>query len=108
MARAEGHVLIVDEPGRQVVATAGGRAALNFRVTNVASRSVTIDGVESLCGCTSIEPLPVTIPALESVVLTVSFNLDSRPAGSTYTWNPRIFVNCPSPEIRLNVELQLK
>lgn len=108
VARAEGHVIVVDEPVRRVAVAAGGRTTTVFRFTNVSAHVVNVVGVETLCGCTSVHPMPVAIPALESADLTVSFNMEGHAPGTEYHWDPRFFVDCPSPEVRVIVDLELQ
>lgn len=108
VARAEGYVITVDKPVRRVTIPAGSDHKMVFRVSNVTSSPVTIVGVESLCGCTSVEPIPMRIPASSAAELAVSFNMEGRDGGTTYHWDPRVFTDRSGPEVRLIVDLELE
>lgn len=108
MARAEGFVVLIDDPVRHAAVDVTSPAEIIFRFTNVTSEEVNIVGVETGCGCTSVEPIPVAIRPLGSKDVTCTFNMGGRARGTTYHAEPRFFLDRPSPEVRVVVDLELQ
>lgn len=108
ISRSEGRIVVVDQPARRLVVNVGGRTTIGARLTNLTSRQVTVIGVESSCGCTAVEPIPLSVPAWGTADLTCKFNMDGRPAGSEYHGELRLLVDQPSPEIRLTVDIDIR
>lgn len=108
ISRSEGRIVVVDQPARRLVVNVGGRTTIGARLTNLTSRQVTVIGVESSCGCTAVEPIPLSVPACGTADLTCKFNMDGRPAGSEYHGELRLLVDQPSPEIRLTVDIDIR
>ncbi len=77
---------------------------VTFRVVNRTSQAYQIIGCTTSCGCTTAQPLPVTIPAEGSTSFTLQF---APQAGRSEPVDVRVFTDCPTkPELLLRITAQ--
>ncbi|MBA3313276.1 MAG: DUF1573 domain-containing protein [Planctomycetaceae bacterium] len=107
LARSEGYVIVVEEPTREFTARPDEVLTASFDVTNVLPEPVKIVGVETGCGCTSVEPIPATLAAGETLPLRFTFDMHGGKAGTVFRLDPTIFVDRASPPNRLSVRIRL-
>ena len=86
----------------------GDNVEVEFQVTNIASDTVTIVGVQTGCGCTGIEPIPMQLLPGEEKTLYFTFSLLGREAGTVFQIVPRILVNVPSTPTFLDVKIDIQ
>ena len=103
--RLEGHVLIVEEPSRELrVPAAGGEVQVTFPIRNVSGTTITVFDAEACCGDAVLSKLPLAIlPGRQSeIVFRVTAPADGEPPAVR---TMRLFVDTASPPIVLQAHI---
>ncbi len=104
MRRSEGYVIVARKSVEHVtIDRPGETATVSFTLDNVTNRPVTILAAETSCDCTTLQGLPITIPARGETAL--RFRLTSKPAeaGRRINTNIKLLLDTPSPVVALEI-----
>jgi hypothetical protein len=82
LALLDGRHLYVAQPTVDVGEVAVGETVtVEFRLQNLSSESLTVDGAKTDCSCTTTSGLPLTMAALESGTIQVHLKPSARDVG---------------------------
>ena len=108
MRQAEGYVIVPRTAVEQVKVDRPGDAAVaEFVLDNVTSLPVTVLGAETSCDCTTLQGLPITIPARGKTSL--QFRMTTTPAesGRRVNTNIKLLLDTPSPIVALEIAAEI-
>jgi hypothetical protein len=110
LMRAQGHVVRVREPLKEVAVQPGAEStSVTFEIENLCSHDVKIVGVDATCGCFSATKLPATIPKNGLLLFEMRLSVPGTGlAPFEYTQSARLFVDTPSPPIVLIVAAKVE
>ena len=104
LRQAEGFVIVPRNPIVPVqIDRPGDPADVSFVLDNVTSRPVVVLGAETSCDCTTLQGLPITIPAHGEATLRFRLTTTPAEAGRRINTSIKLLLDTPSPVIRLEI-----
>ena len=104
MRQAEGFVIVPRNRVESVqVDRPGDPADVSFVLDNVTNRPVVVLGAETSCDCTTLQGLPITIPAQGESSLRFRLTTTPAEAGRRINTNIKLLLDTPSPVVRLEI-----
>ncbi len=107
LARSDGFVVVVEEPSRVLSAKTGDTVPVEFRLTNVTSEPVEVLGVRTGCGCTSAQPIPCTIAAHSTEVITLTVSMKNRSPGEPFEMSPELYIDRPARKFGMSIQVNV-
>jgi len=108
MLQSEGYVIVPRKSVEQVKIDGPGDAAdVSFVLDNVTSRPVVVLGAETSCDCTSLQGLPVVIPAHGESSLRFHLTTTPAEAGRRINRNIKLLLDTPSPIVALAIDAEI-
>jgi hypothetical protein len=104
--RLQGYSLVFDRTAINVmVRTPGDSGEAVFSATNISGQAITVHGIETPCGCVTLNDLPLIIPAGESRKLVFKVTTKPTSGGHDYELEGRVFIDVPSPPVLVHINL---
>jgi len=86
----------------------GDASTVSFTLDNVTSRPVSILGAETSCDCTTLQGLPITIPAHGETSLKFRLTSSAAEAGRRFNSNIKLLLDTPSPVVALEIAAEIR
>lgn len=104
MRQSEGYVIVPRTTVEHVkIDRPGDGAEVEFVLDNVTGRPVTVLGAETSCDCTSLQGLPITIPAGGDTPLKFRLTTTPAQAGRRINTSIKLLLDTPSPVVALEI-----
>lgn len=108
LMRRDGYSVVIEGPVKAVSLEHGKSVELSFRLRNLVSRDVQIQGAESNCGCFHTSDLPFTVPAKGSRSVVFAVNGRGLRPGQRAERRARLFLEVESPPLILGADVLLR
>lgn len=109
ISRAPGATIEVDARTKKtVVARAGERGNVQFKVTNHGSKTVTLHGLDTSCGCLTVTDMPIPIPPGQARPVDLVIATKPEQAGSVVRVKAVLYADENVGPIDLNAEVAIE
>jgi hypothetical protein len=105
-SRIDQQPIVVNNSDRRVVTVADSRdaVAVSFQLENRSTKPIRVLGVNTGCGCATVEKIPFAIPA--GKVEHLKLSIVPRENRTAYELTPEVLVDVPTRPIMLSVTVQ--
>ncbi len=108
MRRSEGFVIVARKSVESVkIDRPGDAATVSFTLDNVTNRPVAVLGAETSCDCTTLQGLPITIPAHGEASLKFRLTSSAVETGRRINTNIKLLLDTPSPVMALEIAAEI-
>jgi hypothetical protein len=108
LRRVDGYTIAVEEPIKSLQVHSSDDVTAIFKVRNISSRNVTIEGIIADCSCVHTSSLPAELKPGEQMDVTLGVSSTTADAGTLVVRRARLQVIPPSPPIVLEVRMKVE